>query len=515
MTDTNKKITHADVRMYRMGTGDCFVVKFFAEKVNTFTIMIDCGTWQGKKQHLEKYIAHLKDYLKEDRRKTKPTIDLLIVTHEHKDHVYGFDVCKELFLQDLEIKKIWMGWTEKDEPTAINDPLDEKLKEWKTEHGQRKKALNVANNEFQKMLVSLEGNKTKGAKAKRSFAMALNQFANLQFSATGQYAGDLEGMRVVKKEIAKNNISFLRPGEIKDDLAGAEGLRFYILGPPTSIEAIKKEGGPVGETFNHSQNNKSTDNNSFAAALLNLAEPQPLSSILPFDESFLLDNAAAGALPDETVKRYDDNQQTWRRIDNDWLDSAGTLALRMNSATNNLSLALAIEFTDSERVMLFPGDAEFGSWESWHTIQWNKKSKDEKKHLTEELLNRTVFYKVAHHLSHNGTAKRLGVEMMKHKDLACMATLDYHVISSGWTNTMPNRDLIADLLTRTKGRVIIMNEEGLYVNQATKKEPLKDRILQTRQQLMNDAEEEEFKKAFSSDEEGLYLQYRVRATELL
>ncbi len=106
--------------------------------------------------------------------------------------------------------------------------------------------------------------------------------------------------------------------------------------------------------------------------------------------------------------------------------------------TNNLSLALAIGFEDSGRVMLFPGDAEYGSWASWHKINWTEPSRTPGTHLTEDLLNRTVFYKVAHHLSHNGTAQRLGLEMMRAPDLAAMATLDYSVISNGWTTTMPN-----------------------------------------------------------------------------
>ena len=83
-------------------------------------------------------------------------------------------------------------------------------------------------------------------------------------------------------------------------------------------------------------------------------------------------------------------------------------ALRMNGLTNNLSLALAFEFMDSKKVMLFPGDAEFGSWASWHRIKWDEKGADGK-HYTEDLLNRTVFYKVAHHLSHNGQPKDLGL----------------------------------------------------------------------------------------------------------
>ena len=126
----------------------------------------------------------------------------------------------------------------------------------------------------------------------------------------------------------------------------------------------------------------------------------------------------------------------------------------MNSLTNNLSLVLAIQFEESGKVMLFPGDAELGSWESWHDIEWNDSLPGEDV-ATEELLNNTVFYKVAHHVSHNGTAQSIGLEMMEHPDLIAMATLNYDVISNGWKTTMPNRAIVKELLERTKGRTIV------------------------------------------------------------
>ena len=174
--------------------------------------------------------------------------------------------------------------------------------------------------------------------------------------------------------------------------------------------------------------------------------------------------------------------------------------------TNNLSLALAIEFEDSGRVMLFPGDAEYGSWASWHKINWTEPSRTPGKHLTEDLLNRTVFYKVAHHLSHNGTAQRLGLEMMKDPDLAAMATLDYSVISSGWTTTMPNRAILAELLTRTKGRLMVMNEKDLFFDRENQI-PLAGRIKSARSQMST-----KIKTDFARDyvEDPLYLQYTVR-----
>jgi len=492
-----------------MGTGDCFIIKMFKGEDNTFTMMIDCGTWTGSGDRLEPYIKNLKEYVREGRSTGPATIDLLVVTHEHLDHVSVFKTCKELFTTDFVVKKIWMGWTENDAPASANDPLGDQLKHWKEEYGQRKKALNVAADRLNALMADAE---TAGENTvlgfQPDFAFAVDRFAQLHFSAReGAYVGGLAGMEVVKKEIAQNNISYLHPGQIISNQQGAEGIKFYVLGPPTSIDLIKAEGAPAdepGETFSHSQNNKGTDNDSFAAALLNLTDPQPLSSILPFDESYLAD---------ETMQAY--ASEPWRMIDHDWLNSAGSLALRMNSATNNLSVALAIEFPDSGRVMLFPGDAEYGSWKSWHSINWQTKDpySDNKPLETRGLLSRTVFYKVAHHLSHNGSARRLGVEMMTSPELVAMATLDYNVISPGWTNTMPNRDLITDLLVRTKGRLIIMNDEGLSIDRTVDKQPLRDKIQAVREQLMTATENTEFRESFSEGpgKKKLYYQFKVNA----
>ena len=53
-------------------------------------------------------------------------------------------------------------------------------------------------------------------------------------------------------------------------------------------------------------------------------------------------------------------------------------------------------------------------------------------------------------LSHNGTAKSVGLDMMTSSDLVAMATLDYSVISSTWKSIMPNRMIVKQLLEKTK-----------------------------------------------------------------
>jgi hypothetical protein len=126
--------------------------------------------------------------------------------------------------------------------------------------------------------------------------------------------------------------------------------------------------GGKGESYDH--NKYISDSDAFAAAVLTYGAGRPPQSTLPFDDAMCCRIVRAKA-EDDIIHPSD----VWRKIDYNWLHSAGSLALRLNSLTNNRSLALAIEFIDSGRVMLFPGDAEYGSCSSWHTIKWNRKGR--------------------------------------------------------------------------------------------------------------------------------------------
>ena len=75
------RINKVDIHMYRMGTGDCFVVKFKKGNTVSFTMLIDCGCWSGDS-------ARLTPYLKELKKDVNDHVDVLVVTHEHKDHAH-------------------------------------------------------------------------------------------------------------------------------------------------------------------------------------------------------------------------------------------------------------------------------------------------------------------------------------------------------------------------------------------------------------------------------------------
>jgi hypothetical protein len=440
------------IRMYCIGTGDCFILKFYRKDGSPFTMMIDCGSCMGDAGWFTPYITDLATYVDN-------TIDLLIVTHEHNDHVNGFQKCGDIFAS-MTIKTAWFAWTENPkDPGGDAAELLKKRKAMKAALGSALQEIKKQEPAIQKTIGDSPFSRELGA-ARQALVHGLESLADINLDAVTETSGKpLAGMKRIKEILAdkdkkiKTKIQYLNPGSTItiDELPG---IRFHVLGPPKNRDFIFKEGKQGTDVF---RKNMVLNESALAArAFKRFADPSG-----KIDSPFLEEYLAHETLPQDAMLKtmYDAAGEEWRKIDSEWLLSAGTLALRLTSHINNTSLALAIEAEASGKVVLMPGDAEYGGWESWHLIKsWNKKGKDGEKHLVEDLLNRTIFYKVGHHLSYNGTALEKGINMMPESGLVAMATLDRERISKGWKSTMPNKHLLNELIRRTGGRFFIMNE---------------------------------------------------------
>jgi hypothetical protein len=156
-------------------------------------------------------------------------------------------------------------------------------------------------------------------------------------------------------------------------------------------------------------------------------------------------------------KTYFSQYEEWRRIEFDWLSVSAELALQLDNAVNNTSLVLAIELVDSGHVLLFAGDAQVGNWLSWGKLTWtvtDQAGGAERQVTLEELLARTVLYKVGHHGSHNGTLRERGLELITHPDLVAIIPVDqaYAADKKGWA--MPHPPLYERLVEKCQSRVI-------------------------------------------------------------
>jgi hypothetical protein len=181
--------------------------------------------------------------------------------------------------------------------------------------------------------------------------------------------------------------------------------------------------------------------------------------------------------PDDTTKLVEDVYQardaSWRRIDADWLGAASQVALNLDSDTNNTSLALAFEWGRPGKgmVLLFPGDAQVGNWLSWRDHSF--KSSGQRTLSTDELLSRTVVYKVGHHASHNATLRRdpretspgnelgvpYGLELMN--DIIAMIPVDWAAAQKKMPDPwrMPHEPLYRRLREKARRRVLRSDSE--------------------------------------------------------
>ena len=102
-----KLVNKIAVHMYRPGgTGDCFLLQFKKGTQISFNLMIDCGCINGSADNFAPILDDI-------AVKTKQKIDLLVLTHEHADHINGFTKAADKFVTlNLKVAKVWFAWTE-------------------------------------------------------------------------------------------------------------------------------------------------------------------------------------------------------------------------------------------------------------------------------------------------------------------------------------------------------------------------------------------------------------------
>jgi hypothetical protein len=137
---------------------------------------------------------------------------------------------------------------------------------------------------------------------------------------------------------------------------------------------------------------------------------------------------AAGSTEECGFETHTESGQSWRRIDGDWLDIASSLALQLDSATNNTSLVLAIEVGNG-KVLLFAADAQVGNCLSWQDLSRTIAGKAV---TGPDLLGRTILYKARHHGSHDATLQEKGLEMMTSLEIALIPGIGIPCRSTIW-----------------------------------------------------------------------------------
>ena len=437
------------VRMYRMHElGDCHLITFKSGQ-KTSQLLIDCGTFQNSnasKARLTEVVSSVKAELK-----GKP-LDVLVGTHQHNDHLCGF-VHNEADFRAMKVNQVWLSWL--DNPRdALAQTVGEKY------HNLKSKIAKAA------MLMTARGvvGGPTGALAKTEELLGF-------FGATKDIGTPAElpaRATEVLRGIGSNTIAYLKPGTSLD-MPGmpAGAVRVHVLGPPHDQPSLERDNPRQGESYD----TELTRALSFSARFLDALESHGGSASqnereYPFSETNKraekpsraaiaagTDRVAPSANLMALIARYRAADAAWRLVDDDWLDQAAGSALWLDGYTNNSSLVLAIELVASGKVLLFAADAQTGNWNSWKDVPWTDTSV-----TTDDLLARTVLYKVGHHGSHNSTLKPV-FEKMTHPHLSALIPVDKtdsHITkTNGWK--MPAKNLFQRIREKTANRVLQMD----------------------------------------------------------
>lgn len=324
--------------MYNVGFGDCFLVKVPTDD-GTRCLLFDCGMHLAGPgpRPIETVVGDvIKDVTDEVGR---ARIDVVVGTHRHADHVSGF---ASTLWRDVEVGEVWMPWTEDyDDPAA-------------------RRILARQSRAAQRLHAALAARGALNARERLAMALAENALTNAAAMATlhrgfkggprRRYLPDAEGSRILTLPLLP-------------------GVRVHVLGPSRNDQVIRDMDPPPGAGYLH------------VASL-------DSDAVDPFQTKW-------DVSPEDFAAAFTDI--TLDERDRGYLKGLGdvdafAIAVALEKSLNGTSLVLGLEV--DEAVMLFPGDAQ---WGTWNAILQDPDAR--------ELVTRTTFWKLGHHGSHNATPR--------------------------------------------------------------------------------------------------------------
>jgi hypothetical protein len=388
--------TNVRVRMYRPGFGDCFLVSFGANGEEKH-VLIDFGA------HMHGEIGTMDGIMENIETTTDKKLALIVSSHAHRDHISGFGKFAARFA-DFEVEEVWLPWTD--------NPKNKKAA------ALQKKHLALYDKLDRHLRVAL-----KATDNDPKFAAALNALNNLR--------GNEKAMTELRRGFGTGaEARFLKAGDSFTKVAKVAGLSADVLSPPEDTTFFSRMDPPADQQFLTSPG--------FSADAL---RPFPNYEIRKRDADYkaiVKDGqpiVAAGEL--KTLEELAEAP-------------ADRLALALDSVRNNTSLVILFRFQG--KTLLFPGDAQWGNWQSWI-------GSDESKQLIGEI----DFFKVAHHGSENATPVDV-VKALRKTGLAAMVSTQVKPFP-----TIPRMPLITELEKHCK---LAVRSDWIKVSEAPNKNPV-------------------------------------------
>ena len=416
------------VRMYRQGLGDCFLLTC-SDGNSESHLLIDCGVLKGTGDAEKR----MQDVAQSVHDTTNGKLDLLVVTHEHWDHLSGFLQAGAIF-DTFEVGEVWLAWTE--------DPQDELANELRKRKEKRLNGIVAA-------AKLADRNDTPAARRTAAqLESLLNFHGDLGVAGTKTTGKALEWVKARQAPV-----KYLRPGDQLFDLAGLPGIRLYVLGPPHDSRLIKRS----------DPSKKHPEVYELAAAEgldIRGSLPQPKLSLRirsraaqPFDEFFRVDESEARN-ENELWKKYYAKGRSWRRVDDDWLGYAGAARAPARLGYEQHQPRARLRALERRRRAPLPRRRAGRKLALVGIARVADSGRSRTRTVkSDDLLARTVLYKVGHHGSHNATLREKGLELMASSELAAMIPVN-RVTAKKMDWLMPFPALLTRLVEKTHGRVM-------------------------------------------------------------
>ena len=367
--------TAAALIAYNVGFGDCILLRVTYSDDSRRHVLFDFGSTAmpetlepparaNRKRAAPRDLEEVANRISDD---CGGSLDVVVVTHRHRDHISGFAGKPGKVMAGLQPKLVLQPWTE--DPVIPEDATGRPSKgSPSSERGMRLGDVRLGLHQME-------------LAAEQVVAVVSQMEARKGVSRTVRRQIEALGMNNIKNREAVENIQklsgqhrYLAFGDILDVSTLLPGVTIDVLGPPTldqSSEVAKMaEVDPV--EFWHLAATRPRSAQSKAGRLFPRVEPMTT----PPQE-------ARWVIP---------------KIDSMRAEELLSLVRIMDSVLNNTSLILYL--TIGKARLLFPGDAQLENWR--YALQSAPNSNE-----ILETLAQTTVYKVGHHGSLNATPRRM------------------------------------------------------------------------------------------------------------
>jgi len=454
--------------MYQVGFGDAFLLSFeYDQKLDDGRdrrhVLIDFGSTSPPQspRKLDSIARHIRNHTASEqdiRADTRGELDVVVVTHRHKDHLSAFasPVIAETLCKPGFPKLVVRSWTENPQAarraTGNVPAITGRGKAVASQSMAFVRSLDAADQFAQDLAHKL------GAvgRSSRSLAAEVKQIAEDQISNEAAVAQ-------LEKWAAAGRASYVHYGLTSGIEEVVPGIGVKVLGPPTIDQhpgVLTQRQGDANEFWmiysgviqrlRAHDLGAGTKPRTDAGNLPSTVDGEGISAAVNGGTQPAADEPPA---PSQHVGPVGPVRWLTDRMARQQLNSLLRIVRTLDGVLNNTSVILLFEVCRSNGEitrLLFPGDAQIENWE--YALKYAPDAA-----ANREALRQVDLYKVGHHGSRNATPRTLynlwtEPQTRDHPLVAMMSTKP-GVHGRSPSTFVPRKTLVAALDTRTGGRL--------------------------------------------------------------